>query len=73
MRWRCMLHRRRRIESAQVLEQIKELALQHLHGVLLGSLLGKALHYVTVQWLKLVRYIEDGRYPIDNSACPKPN
>lgn len=30
---------------------------------------GKALHYVTAQWPKLVRYIDDGRYPIDNDAC----
>jgi hypothetical protein len=45
------------------------LALQHLHGMLPGSLLGKALHYLTVQWLKLVRYVDDGRYPIDNNAC----
>jgi transposase len=63
------LHRRRQIESTPMLEQIKELALQHLHSVLPGSLLGKALHYVTAQWPKLVRYVEDGRYLIDNNAC----
>ena len=34
-----------------------------------GSLLGKALHYLTAQWPKLVRYADDGRYPIDNNAC----
>lgn len=44
-------------ESAPVLEQIKELALQHLHS----SLLGKALHYVTAQWPKLGRYVVGGR------------
>ena len=27
------------------------------------------LHYVTAQWPKLVRYVDDGRYPIDNNAC----
>ena len=52
-----------------MLEQIEALALQHLHGVLPGSLLGKALHYLTAQWPKLVRYVDDGRYPIDNNAC----
>jgi hypothetical protein len=26
-------------------------------------------HYVTAQWAKLVRYVDDGRYPIDNNAC----
>ena len=52
-----------------MLEQIEALALQHLHGVLPGSLLGKALHYLTAQWPKLARYVDDGRYPIDNNAC----
>ena len=59
----------RKLHSAPVLEQIEALALQHLHGVLPGSLLGKALHYLTAQWPKLVRYVDDGRYPIDNNAC----
>jgi transposase len=55
--------------SKPVLEQIQALALQHLHGVLPGSLLGKALHYLTAQWPKLVRYVDDGRYTIDNNVC----
>ena len=63
------LQQQRTLHSAKVLEQIEALALQHLHGVLPGSLLGKALHYVTAQWPKLVRYVADGRYPIDNNAC----
>lgn len=57
----------RRLRSAPVLAQLEALALQHLHGVLPGSLLGKALHYLTAQWPKLVRYVKDGRYPIDNN------
>ena len=63
------LQQRRTQHSKPVLEQIEALALQHLHGVLPGSLLGKALHYLTAQWPKLVRYVDDGRYPIDNNAC----
>lgn len=63
------LQQRRTQHSKPVLEQVEALALQHLHGVLPGSLLGKALHYVTAQWPKLVRYVDDGRYPIDNNAC----
>ena len=63
------LQQQRKQHSKPVLEQIEALALQHLHGVLPGSLLGKALHYVTAQWPKLVRYVDDGRYPIDNNAC----
>ena len=63
------LAQQRKLHSAPVLEQIEALALQHLHGVLPGSLLGKALHYLTAQWPKLVRYVDDGRYPLDNNAC----
>ncbi|MBE0550490.1 MAG: IS66 family transposase [Rubrivivax sp.] len=63
------LQQRRTQHSRPVLEQIEALALQHLHGVLPGSLLGKALHYLTAQWPKLSRYVDDGRYPIDNNAC----
>ncbi|NUZ08671.1 IS66 family transposase [Piscinibacter koreensis] len=64
----ALLHRRQQ-HSKPVLDQIRELALQHLHGVLPGSLLGKALHYVTAQWPKLERYVQDGSYPIDNNDC----
>lgn len=63
------LQQRRAQHSKPVLERIEILALQHLHGVLPGSLLGKALHYITAQWPKLVRYVDDGRYLIDNNAC----
>jgi len=63
------LQQQRKLHSVPVLAQIEALALQHLHGVLPGSLLGKALHYLTAQWPKLVRYVDDGRYPIDNNAC----
>jgi transposase len=64
-----VLQQRRAQHSKPVLAQIEALALQHLHGVLPGSLLGKALHYLTAQWPKLSRYVDDGRYPIDNNAC----
>ena len=63
------LLQRRQADSRPVLDQIKNLAQQHLHGVLPGSLLGKALHFVTAQWPELERYVQDGRYPIDNNAC----
>ena len=29
--------------------------------------LGKALHYLNHQWPRLIAYLEDGRYPIDNN------
>ncbi len=43
------LQQRRTRHSKPELEQIQALAPQHLHGVLPGSLLGKALHYLTAQ------------------------
>ena len=55
---------RRQTHSKLVLKDIEELLLANLHAVLPGSLLGKALHYMSSQWTKLATYVEDGRYPI---------
>jgi transposase len=61
--------RLRQAHSVPVLKQIEALLLAHLHSVLPQSLLGRALHYLHGQWPKLVRYVDDGRYPIDNNAA----
>ncbi|WP_439898071.1 IS66 family transposase [Aquabacterium humicola] len=63
------LHRLRQKYSVKVLGDIEKLLLQHLHSVLPSSLLGKALHYLSSQWAKLKRYVDDGSLPIDNNAC----
>lgn len=55
--------------SVPVLERIQALLLTHLHAVVPGSLLGKALHYLSTQWVKLSRFVTDGSYPIDNNPC----
>lgn len=55
--------------SRPVLRKIEGLLLTHLHAVVPGSLLGKALHYLSSQWPKLVRYVEHGAWPIDNNFC----
>ena len=62
------LQRRRQEHSAPVLADIEALLLAHLHTVLPKSMLGQALHYLASQWGKLKRYVEDGRYSIDNNA-----
>ena len=62
------LHQRHE-HSVPVIEAIEALLLAHLHAVVPGSALGKALHYFSSQWPKLVRYVQDGRYPIDNNPC----
>ena len=33
------------------------------------SAIGKALHYLYEQWPRLIRYLDDGDYPIDNNAA----
>jgi transposase len=55
--------------SARVLEQIERLLIEHRDRVLPGSLLGKALQYLYGQWPKLVRYIDNGAWPISNNLC----
>lgn len=55
--------------SVAVLDRIQALLLAHLHAVVPASLLGKALHYMSGQWSKLVRFVQDGSWPIDNNPC----
>jgi len=59
----------RQDRSVPVLGEIEALLLRHLHSVLPGSLLGKALHYAASQWSKLARFVEDPNYPLDNNVC----
>ena len=54
----------RQARSRPVLARIQALLLARLHNVLPGSLLGQALHYLSEQWRKLVRFVDDGNYPI---------
>jgi len=62
------LGRRRQRDSVPVLANIEALLLANVHVVLPKSLLGQALHYLGSQWSKLRRYVDDGRYSIDNNA-----
>ena len=55
--------------SRPVLVEIETLLLQHLHTVLPQSAFGRALHYLHGQWPKLVRYMENGAWPISNNPC----
>ncbi len=60
---------RRRRQSAAVIQRIEQLLLAHLHRVMPESQLGKALHYLSGQWPKLIRFLDDGRYPLDNNVA----
>lgn len=56
-------------QSRPILQRIETMLLKHLHAVVPGSLLGKALHYLSAQWPRLIRYVENGAWPIDNNLC----
>jgi hypothetical protein len=60
---------RRHARSRPVLAQIEALLLQHLHTVLPQSALRRALHYLHKQWPKLIRYVDNGAWPISNNPC----
>lgn len=55
--------------SRPVLARIEALLQAHLHRVAPSGLLGKALHYLAGQWSKLIRYVDNGAWPIDNNPC----
>jgi hypothetical protein len=59
----------RRRYSRVVLEKIKALLDQHLKTTLPSGKLGQALGYLSNQWPKLCRYVENGVWPICNNAC----
>lgn len=56
-------------ESRPLLAEIEAMLLQYLHIVLPEIAFGKALHYLHSQWSKLVRYVENGTWPISNNLC----
>ena len=62
-------HSTRKEQSAAVLERIKTLKNKSLQSCAPQSLFGKALGYLHNQWPKLIGYIEDGNYPIDNNPA----
>jgi transposase len=55
--------------SRPLLAQLETMILQYLHTVLPQSAFGKALHYLHGQWPKLVRYVENGAWPISNNVA----
>ena len=59
----------RREQSAAILEKLKQWLHKHTDRIAPKSLLGKAMHYLNHQWPHLIRYLEDGHYPIDNNAA----
>lgn len=57
----------RKDSSSAILEKIKALKDESLQTCTPTSTFGKALGYLHNQWPKLIGYIENGEYPIDNN------
>jgi len=61
-------HALRQERSVPVIGQLKTWLEKTTSQVPPKTKLGQALHYLQAQWPALVRYLDDGRYPIDNNA-----
>ena len=60
---------RYRLEQAKpTAEKLKSWLNETRPTVAPKTALGKALNYLENQWPRLVRYLDDGQYPIDNNA-----
>jgi transposase len=60
-------HAYRREHAQPVLDELREWLDGSLPQVPPKSAIGKALNYLHNEWPKLIRYLEDGRLPIDNN------
>ena len=59
----------RQKHSKPILDEIKQFLDEILHNTAPSGKMGEALTYLHNQWHKLVRYIDDGNYPIDNNTA----
>jgi transposase len=59
----------RQQQSKPILEKMHEWLTKSLPLSPPKSAIGKALNYLHEQWPRLIRYLDDGDYPIDNNAA----
>lgn len=64
-------HRLRQEQAVPILKEMRDWLDKSLPEVPPRSAVGKALHYLAGEWDKLLRYVEDGRLPIDNNAVER--
>lgn len=62
-------YRRRQQEAKPEIEKLRAWLEKSLPQVPPQSAIGKALQYLHTQWHRLVRYLDDGAYPIDNNPA----
>ena len=60
-------YQQRQTRSGPVLDKLKDWLDQTSHQVPPKTALGQALYYLNHQWPRLMAYLDDGRYPIDNN------
>ena len=61
-------HQLRQDQAVPVVDQLQAWLTKTLPRVAPKTKLGAALHYLQAQWATLIRYLDDGHYPIDNNA-----
>ena len=61
----------RQHEAKPVIDKLSKWLQKSLSHVPPKTVLGKALVYLHNQWDRLVGYLDDGRYPIDNNAAER--
>lgn len=59
----------RQEQAAPVLDKLRKWLDLNVPKTPPKSLLGKAMYYLNHQWPHLVRYLDDGRFPIDNNPA----
>ena len=59
----------RQQRSRPVVEQLRRWLDKTLPRTVPKTTLGKALNYLDSQWPRLIRYLDDGRWPIDNNPA----
>ena len=57
----------RQAQAVQILNEIEAWLKENIYQVLPKSAIGKAISYTLNQWPRLIRYVEDGRFQIDNN------
>lgn len=62
-------YEQRQLHSKPILNELKSFIDEVLHTTAPSGAMGRALKYIQNQWHKLIRYIDDGSYPIDNNAA----
>jgi transposase len=62
-------HAMRHAQARPIIDKIRQWMEKSIPNTPPQTLLGKALSYVHNQWPHLIRYLDDGQYPIDNNAA----